>query len=186
MAVVELLSGVNAPLLARPFYGGGDPGPIVSAMAHVPEFLESGLGFIGGVLGASALSFRTKEIVIVRTSALLKCRYCIDSHSPVALDAGLTLQQVRALRNEADTAVEFPMPADCALITWVDAVALGPGPVADSTTGLAKRHFTDAEIVELTLVVGVTLLLNRFATSLQLPVNDETLQRLAKEGLASS
>jgi AhpD family alkylhydroperoxidase len=186
MAVVEVLAAPDAPLLARPFYIGGDPGPITATMAHVPELLETALPFIGAALGASALDFRTKEIVIVRTSALLMCRYCIDSHSPVALDAGVSLEQVRALRNEAAVETAFPLERDRALIAWIDAVAVGPGPLRPGVTESAKLHFSDAEIVELTLVVGVTLLLNRYATSLQLPVDDQTLKRLASEGLSAA
>ena len=48
------------------------------------------------------------------------------------------------------------------------------------------RMFAEAEIVELTLLVGVTLLLNRYATSLGLPVDPSTIERLAREGFQRS
>ncbi len=182
--LVRTLSAAQAPLLAKPFYAGGDPGPITATMAHVPELLEVGLPFIGAALSASAIPFWSKEIVILRTSALLACRYCIDSHTPVALDSGLTHDQVRALRNEADTSVStaFVDAKDHALISWIDAVAAGTGPLPESVNKLATQHFTEHEIVELTLTITVTMLLNRYATSLQLPVGESTLARLAQEG----
>jgi hypothetical protein len=38
--VVRLIEADQAPLLARRHYAGGDPGPLVGALAHVPELLE--------------------------------------------------------------------------------------------------------------------------------------------------
>ncbi|HEV8116645.1 MAG TPA: hypothetical protein VGP53_10440, partial [Acidimicrobiales bacterium] len=64
---VALLTAAGAPLLARPYFAGGDPGPIVAVLAHVPEMLEVTLPFIGAVLGPSAIDLRTKEVVILRT-----------------------------------------------------------------------------------------------------------------------
>ena len=193
MPLVTPIPPDQAPLLAKPFYGDGDPGPITATLAHVPELLEVGLPFIAAVLSPSNIDVRTKEIVILRTSAQLACRYCIDSHTPVALDSGLTHAEVRALREVESTshgrvtAMEdaFPAPRDLALIAWTDGVALGPGPVAPHAAALAGEHFAEHEIVELTLLVGTTLLLNRFATSLQLPVHESTLQRLVVEGFRS-
>ena len=182
--LVRQLSSDEAPPLAQRFYGGGDPGPIAATMAHVPELLDVALPFIGQALAPSSIPFRTKEIVILRTSALLACRYCIDSHTPVALDSGLTHEQVKALRNEPGPTIEaaFPDAPDRAVITWVDAVALGHGSLPESVNETARTHFQEHEIVELTLTTTVTMLLNRYATSLQLPVGASTLARLAREG----
>ncbi|HEV8116084.1 MAG TPA: carboxymuconolactone decarboxylase family protein, partial [Acidimicrobiales bacterium] len=96
--LIALVSAAEAPLLAQPYFSGGDPGPIVAALAHVPEMLEVTLPFIGAVLGPSAIDLRTKEIVILRTSARASCRFCVESHTLVALDSGLSVPEVRALR----------------------------------------------------------------------------------------
>ena len=65
---MTIVTAAQAPLLAQPFLAGGDPGPIVAALAPVPEALEVAMPFIGMVLGPSAIDVRTKEIVILRTS----------------------------------------------------------------------------------------------------------------------
>ena len=185
MSEVELLSADQAPMLAQPYYEGGDPGPITRALAHVPELLEVALPFIGAALGPSAVDLRTKEIVILRTSAVLRCRYCVQTHAVVAHDADLSVDQVDALAGDADAALiaAFPDGRDRALITWVDAVALGPGTPPARITADLKAHVDDATLVELTVVVGATLMLNRLATSLGLPTSAETLRRMAEVGL---
>ncbi|MGH9037445.1 MAG: carboxymuconolactone decarboxylase family protein [Acidimicrobiia bacterium] len=183
MASVPLVRVDQAPLLARPYYEAGDPGPIVAALAHVPELLAACVPFLDVVFGPTALPGRTKELVILRTSARLSCRYCVEAHSVAALDAGLGPDEVRALcRPRADMMV-FADPAELALLAWVDAVAGGTGPVDPGPRAALARHFTDPEVVELTLLLGVTLMLNRFCTALDLPTSSETLRRLAADGL---
>ncbi len=185
MSVVDLLDESSAPMLAQPFYAEGDPGPIVTSLAHVPELLEVALPFIGAALGASAVDFRTKEIVILRTSALLRCRYCVQTHAVIAHDAELSVEQIDALCQDEDDILHraFPDARDAVLIRWTDAVALGRGaPPADLATR-AKKTFGDPDLVELTVLVGATLMLNRYASALGLPTSAESLRRIADLGL---
>lgn len=186
---VRLLTAEQAPLLARPYFADGDPGPMVSALAQVPELLEVAMPFLGRTLAPSSIPARTKEIVILRTSVVQSCRYCTDSHTPAARDAGLTRDEVAALRelpvgSEPDGAT-FAEPGERALLGWIDAVAAGgPGLVPQPAADRLAAVFEDYQVVELTLLVGTTMLLNRFCTSLQLPTTPETLARLAEDGWA--
>ncbi len=181
-SLVALVSAAQAPLLARPFFADGDPGPIVAALAQVPELLEATAPFLGAVLGPSALSTRTKEIVVLRTSARASCRYCVEAHTVVARDAGLSVSEVRALRGELETSAIFDDPAERAVIGWCDAL-VGTGPVGPRSKTALRGCFADHEVVELTLLVTTTLLLNRFCTALDLPTSADVLARLAAEGL---
>lgn len=182
MATVELLSFEDAPVTARKFYKDGSAGPITASLAHAPEILEVTLPFIGRVLGASSIDVRTKEIVILRTSAQLACTYCTQTHTVVALSTGLSRREVRALRGELDVREAFERGRDRALVAFTDAVA-GSGPVPAATREALAEHCEDAEIMELTLLVGATMMLNRYCTALELPTAPAHLQRLAEEGL---
>ena len=181
---VTLMDAGTAPLLARPFFADGDPGPITAALAQVPELLDVAMPFLGAALGPSFVPLRTKELVILRTSAVLSCRYCVEAHTVVACDAGLDDDEVRALRDELPVADAFDAAADRALLRWVDALALGRGPVPDEVADELARHVDEPAIVELTVLVGATMLLNRLCTGLQLPTSPETLAALARHGFA--
>ena len=181
MTGVRLVEAEQAPLLARPFYVKGDPGPIVAALAHVPELLEVTMPFLDAALGPSAVDARTKELVILRTSAMLGCRYCTQTHTVVARKTGLSVEEVAALRGEAPLEAAFTDPRELVLLGWVEVVA-GPGPVPQAARRAARVHLGEADLVELTLLVGATLLLNRFCTALELPTSPKVLRRLATEG----
>jgi hypothetical protein len=66
----------------------------------------------------------------------------------------------------------------------VEVVAVGPGQVPETARREAGARLEDPELVELTLLVGATLLLNRFCTALELPTSPKVLGRLADEGWA--
>ncbi len=181
--LVPLVEADQAPLLARPYFADGDPGPIVAALAQVPEMLEATMPFLGRVLGPSCLQARIKEIVILRTSARASCRYCIEAHTVVARDAGLSVAEVRALRGELRVEATFPDPAERTVIGWCDAL-VGTGPVHGDIKASLGRAFADYEVVELTLLGATTLLLNHFCTALDLPTSPEVAARLVAEGLS--
>ena len=178
---VALIDAASAPLLARDLFAGGDPGPIAASLAQVPELLAPTLPFLGAVLGPSWIGLRDKEIVILRTSAVLGCRYCTQAHTVVALDSGLTRDEVRGLRGELLLTDAFPDPADRALVAWCDAVAHGVD--SDLETARADLPADDARVVELTLLISTTVLLNRYATALALPTSPDVRARLLEEDL---
>ena len=178
---VTLIDAASAPLLARPYFASGDPGPIAASLAQVPELLGPTLPFLGAVLGPSWIPVREKEIVILRTSAVMGCRYCTEAHTVVALDSGLSGEEVRALRGELAVAEVFDDADEQALIAWCDAVAQG----AESDIQQARQGLVvdDARVVELTLLVATTVMLNRYATALALPTSPDVRHRLLAEGL---
>ena len=172
MSNISLITPETAPLTVRQFFSSGDPGPIVSSLAHVPDLLKPTLPFIGAALGPMGLDLRTKEIVILRTSAIQHCQYCVATHTYVAHNAGLTSEEVKQLHS-SKTPTAFTTEREKALLRWTDIVAKGSAPVGADEVERIRKEFNDAELTELTMLIGATLMLNRYATALNLPINDE-------------
>ncbi|MBM76711.1 MAG: hypothetical protein CMK59_14990 [Proteobacteria bacterium] len=183
MPLVHQLSAEEAPITIRSFFANGDPGPIVSTLAHVPDLMKKTLPFVGAALGASGIDLRTKEIVILRTSAQQACSYCIQTHCYAARHAGLTRAEVVSLCQQDSSLDVFSNPKEALLIRWSDVVAASAQPVPETLKQEMNTHFDEAEIVELTLLVGATVMLNRYATALSLPVDPTHLTYLQAEGL---
>jgi AhpD family alkylhydroperoxidase len=164
MARVELVSAERAPLLARPYYDGGDPGPIAAALANVPELMEVALPFIGAVYGPTSVAPRLKEIVVLAVSAANGCRYCTETHKSVAAGMGFAPDELAALLGEAPPPERWG-PAERALLAFSEALSNRPAEAVD----LLRPHFGDPEVVELVTLGSTTVMLNRFATALELP-----------------
>lgn len=165
MAKVELVTAERAPLLARPFYERGDPGPIASALAQVPELMDSALPFMAAVFGPTSVEARLKEIVVLRVSAANGCRYCTETHTDVARRMHFDVAEVAALRGEALPPESFAR-VERALIAFSEALSARP----EEAVELLRPYFSDAQIVELVTLGAATIMLNRFATALELPL----------------
>jgi AhpD family alkylhydroperoxidase len=181
MTRVELLETDQAPLLARAYYAqDGATSPITRALAQVPELLEVAMPFIARVFGPTSLDLKTKETVVLRVSVRNGCRYCIDTHTVAAWDAGLSEEDTARLRAEHADATGAS-PRERALVEWCDAFAAAPDPVPVDVSSRLRNHFSEHELVELALLAGATAMLNRFCTALELPASAATLARLAAE-----
>ena len=163
-AKVELLTRDQAPLLARSHYERGNPGPIAAALANVPELMQPMLSFVDSVYGPTSLEGRLKEIVILRVSSANGCRYCTESHSRVARRMGFDPEEVTALRGEGPCPERWS-PVEQALFSFSETLSNRPEQAVD----LLRPHFEEPQIVELVTLGSATVLLNRFATALELP-----------------
>jgi AhpD family alkylhydroperoxidase len=182
MTRVELISVDQAPPLARPWYrDDGSASPITRALAQVPELLDVTLPFIGTLYDPGAIDLRAKELVILRVSAVNRCRYCIATHTVAAWDAGLTEAETATLRGSGEGLGE----RDAALVAWCDAISRSGEPVGDDVAAGLREHFADHQVVELTLVAAATLMLNRFCTALELAPSEAIVERLAAAGIDS-
>ena len=163
MAKVELLSKERAPLLARPYYERGDPGPIAAALATVPELMQPMLALIDTVFGPTSVEPRLKEIVILRVSSANGCRYCTDLHTRLARRMGFAPDELAALRGEAAPPQRWSAK-ERALHAFSEALAREPGEAVE----LLRAHVSEPEMVELVALGSTTALLNCLATALEL------------------
>ena len=140
--------------------------------------------FIAASLGPSAIDFRTKEIIVLRTSAAMSCSFCTNLHTVVANETGLTSEQLHALRGEAPVdSVGFSEKELC-LIAWCDAMSNGTAAIPTELTNELAAHYSQAEVVEFGMASGCTIMLNRYASALQLPTATPHLQWLEANGFS--
>jgi AhpD family alkylhydroperoxidase len=178
-ARVALIETGDAPILARPFFRDeAEASPILRALAQVPELVPVTMPFIARVLGPGFLDLRAKELIILRVSAKAGCVYCVGAHRVAACDAGVTGPESEALLGRRSLDEVFAPPA-AALVRLADAVA-SLGEVADRDTRPVRRAYGDHGLVEAVTVAATTLMLNRFCTTLRLPLSPTTRARLAE------
>lgn len=126
--------------------------------------------FLAQIMGESSLDLATKEVVVLRVSQLNGCRYCVAAHRPLALSAGLPSDQVAALCDEMPTG-SLP-DRERALVEWVDRVTLDASHVTDDLVARTLDVLRDDQLIEVTLLVGATTMLNQYCTALGIPPSD--------------
>ncbi len=110
---------------------------------------------------------------MLRTSVVAGCRFCVDSHTVVAWDCGLSVDEVAALRDEGPLPASFS-DLELAAARFSELMWSQPAIAVD----VLRPHLEDHAIVEMTLLASTTMLLNRLCTALALPVPASVTARL--------
>jgi len=136
-------------------------------MANRPKVLETFVPFYGAVMGPGAVERRTKELVYLTCSYTNRCAYCTASHTASGKKAGITDEEMHALQSGA---YESFSPAEQAAIRYARELTQ-TADAAASRHGL-HEHYSDEQIVELTLVAATANFTNRFNNGLMLQPED--------------
>jgi len=108
------------------------------------------------------------ELIKIRASQINGCAFCLDMHTKDARLAGETEQRIYALNAWRET--PFYNDRERAALEWTEAVTrLADTHVPDEVYDRVKAHFTEAELVTLTLGVVVINCWNRLAVSFRAP-----------------
>ena len=115
-------------------------------------------------IAESGLEPKLVHLVKMRASQINGCAYCLDMHSIDARAAGESEQRLYTLDAWRET--PFFTDRERAALAWTEAVTLIAQTHAhDDVYADLQKHFTEKEIVDLTLVVGTINLWNRLAIS---------------------
>ena len=110
-------------------------------------------------------------------SVLAECSYCIGAHVLASDDAGVSAGERAALLGARPLAEAFDA-GDLMILELCDAMCAQGAPDSRVVERVRDMH-GDHVLVELVLLIGATLMLNRFCTTLQLPLGAASRERLA-------
>ncbi|CAB3781890.1 hypothetical protein LMG28614_01310 [Paraburkholderia ultramafica] len=115
-------------------------------------------------IGKSALEKSLTELVRLRASQINGCAYCVDMHSSDARKGGETERRLATVVVWRET--PFFTDRERAALEWTEALTLvSHEHVPDAVWNAVRPHFSDEELVDLTLLVSAINAWNRFAIS---------------------
>ena len=159
----EIFQEINAILEQ-----GGKPHDMVKAMAMYPPLLDAMESLGNAVYPGGSLPRELKELVILQSSIKNSCQFCINSHIDIAKSLGISEDPVNMLEAK-DT---LPPAYACALI-YLDAIFEDSNRIPESIFDQLREHYSEAEIVELTFLIGYINMLNWFNNALQVEYRGE-------------
>jgi AhpD family alkylhydroperoxidase len=125
-----------------------------------------------GFINDCGLEHPLLELVKMRASQLNGCGYCLDMHSKDARAAGETEQRLYLLDAWREAAHLYG-ERECAALAYTEAVTRLPSnQVPDDVFAAAKKQFTDAELVNLTLAIAAINSWNRMNIAFQVKAGD--------------
>ena len=149
-----------------------------------PDAVRAHLGLEAYIRGCG-LEQSLLELVKLRASMINGCAYCVDMHTKDARFAGETEQRLYAVSvwHEAP----FFSPRERAALRWTDAVtAIAREEISDELFRDVRSHFSEKELVDLTMAVITINGWNRLSVSFRTPVGDYVPGSISKLVAAAS
>jgi len=138
---------------------------IYRLMLHSPALASAWFDLNQAVRYGTEIDGQCRELAVIRVAILNNVEYVIRAHGPAyALKEGLTPEQVAALSDW--------QPSDLfdekqrALLAYTDAVTRDID-VPDAVFADVRKHFSERQTVELTLLIGAYNMLTRFLKALK-------------------
>ena len=152
----------------------------VKVFAHRAPALRHVMGMLLELADEAILAKRYLEIALVAVSKVNECTYCVAHHGPRLVEQGLDPESVAAILDpevpgfdEVDTLVR-----DYAVAVTEDARRM-PGSMVERL----KSHFTEEQIVELTLRATLCGFFNRFNEALGIEIEEGVVEDLLASGM---
>ena len=185
MARVRDVNIDEVPEDVRPTYRrfAADYGPFlnqVKVFAHRPPALKHIMGLLLDLADEAVLSKRHLEIALVVVSKLNECTYCVVHHAPRLVEQGLPPETVAQI-----------LEPDCPDLDAVDRlvrdyavqVTNAPQFISDAMFEQLRQHFSEEQIVELTLRTALCGFFNRFNDALHIDLEDGVVDMMLAQGL---
>ncbi|MEQ8297029.1 MAG: carboxymuconolactone decarboxylase family protein [Nitratireductor sp.] len=110
----------------------------------------------------SGLDIGLVHLVKVRASQINGCSYCVDMHSREARRDGESEQRIRLVSAWRESPLFSPR--ERAAFEWTERLTrIADGHVTDSDYEAVRGHFSESELVKLTVLIGVINIWNRIA-----------------------
>ena len=182
MARIPVINPENAPDELKHFYDAvtGMVGRVPNAyrtMAHTPYLAMLFLPFQAAnqrEWPGVHLSAKIKEMVIIKTSHINGCDYCYAHNTALGEAAGISHDQVIAMSSDDYLTTDIFDARERAAIEWAEHMTRNTAASRDDVYERVAAVFSEAEIIELTLICSMFNMINRFNDSLKLTIEDQS------------
>ena len=120
---------------------------------------------------------RLLELAIVTVSKLNKCDYCVAHHTPFLVVEGVSpvgVERVLYYRDHSAFDERDKLVVEYAIAAWER-----PNRISEALFARLKTHFSEAQLVELTLRITLCGFFNKFNDALGIEEEPEAAERLA-------
>jgi len=170
---MDLARGKARELLDELLERGGEPGPMVRAMANAPALLRGYLD-LTRAMKRSHIDRRVTERINLAVHEWLGCDYCLVAHTRAARRLGVPDNEIQLARQGTSND-----PAIAAIVAFAQQVLAAPAEIGDADLDRLRAHgYPDEQIVEVAGLVSLQLLTGAFNLIAGIQAPAEALQEL--------
>ena len=154
---MEQAQGKARELLDELVERGGEPGPIVRAMANAPALLRGYLD-LTRAMKRSHIDRRITERINLAVHEWLSCDYCLVAHARAARQLGVPESEIQLARQGTSSD-----PAIAAIVAFAQQVLAAPAEIGDADfERLRALGYREDQIAEVAGLVALQLLTGAF------------------------
>lgn len=162
--------------VAEPGTATGTPGDYWTTFALVPDLLQMARRDLLGLLQSGRkLDPKLRELAILRTGIVGDSKFEYSQHLKVARMVGVSEEKLGAIKGW--TTSELFLPVERAVMAAADEI-LSRNLVEDATFAALQQHLSDAEILELFVVIGLWRMHGLIVRALHLEYDNDTTARM--------
>src|SRR5262245_57810539 len=162
--------------VAEPGTATGTPGDYWTTFALAPDLLQMARRDLMGLLQPGRkLDPKLRELAILRTGIVGDSRFEYSQHLKVARTVGISEEKLAAIKGW--TTSDAFAPVERAVMAAADEI-LARNLVEDETFAALHKHLSDAEILELFVVIGLWRMHGLIVRTLHLEYDNYTTARM--------
>jgi alkylhydroperoxidase family enzyme len=162
--------------VAEPGTATGTPGDYWTTFALVPDLLKMARRDLMGLLQPDRqLDPKLRELAIIRTGIVGDSRFEYSQHLKLARMVGIPEEKLAAIKGW--TTSDLFSPVERAVMAAADEI-LARNLVEDETFAALQRHLSDAQILELFVVIGLWRMHGLIVRALHLEYDNDTTARM--------
>ncbi len=179
---ITLISDENAPEELTDIYTNADsamvdgnlPGPTlfgnqVRALAHNPALLQSLINVYETFADTQSVNRKYLELGVLVTSRVNACEYCLQHHTPLGAESGLTYEQLECISDGVwQIHRDLWSDEEWVVIQYAEQMTREPHKINDAMFEELHRYFDDRQIVDMSMRFALCSAWNKFNDALGL------------------
>ena len=139
---------------------------IFKITGNAPEIADKMWQIFFEILQDGQVDWYTKELLILKSTKMGDCLYCVTQHEVVSARLGVTEEKQADIVGVEYRHSEHYSPAEVAILDLCAHVVLDPEKITADVWTRVKEHYDDGQIVEIVATIGAYLQVSKFGDAL--------------------
>ncbi|MES5825001.1 carboxymuconolactone decarboxylase family protein [Streptomyces sp. RG80] len=149
-------------------------------LSHAPPLTDRAIDLGLAVLLESTLPVRLRELLVMAVAAGTRCEYEAAQHRPIALNSGVTEEQLAAIAERRASGPEFDGTDSAVVAATFELISRHT--LSEGGLAALRDRFTDRQVVEIVTTVGYYVMLAGLMNGLGVDVDPSGEQFLGLTG----
>ncbi len=145
---------------------------IFKITGNAPEIADKMWQIYFDILQDGQVTWVDKELLILKSTKMGDCLYCVTQHEVVAGRLGVSKEKQADIVGVEYRKSSHYTPAEVAILDLCAHVVIDPEKIPAEVWARVKEHYDDGQIVEIVATIGAYLQVSKFGDSLGVELED--------------